>query len=382
MATLASLLSQRSHQVTLVTLGDGQGDRHEVDAGVQRRRLNLLFESGGLIAGLLGNRRRIAELRRTIVNLAPDVVLSFCDRTNILSAFACPAKVPLVLSERSDPSQQRLGRLWEGLRNRAYPRATQLVALSETSAEHLRRRFSVPVTVIPSAVDVPPLRSDRDVANANRLVLGIGRLEPEKGFDRLIDAFAEAVGDRSDWRLRILGEGSCRSALEQLATRRGVGDQVELPGWVRPVWNELAAATMFVLSSRYEGFPSALLEAMVVGVPSITVDCESGPRAVLTDEQATAEVREFLTPHGSRKLLTGAVHADQLPGGLLVPNDTVSLVDAIRLFMADSATRESIGKQGTRVGEGFSWPRMVEHYESVLQKAAGSSSHAAPSIQR
>ena len=380
MATLASQLSLRSHHVTLLTLGDGEGDRHDVDAGVRRCRLNLLFDSGGLVSKLIGNRRRIAELRRTIADLTPDVVLSFCDRTNILAAFACPANVPLVLSERSDPSQQHLGRLWEWLRNRAYPRASHLVALSETSAEHLRQRFTVPLTVIPSAVDVPPIRSDRDLATSNRLVIGIGRLEAEKGFDRLIDAFANAVGDQSDWRLRILGEGSCRSDLEQLAKHRGVGDRVELPGWVRPVWNELAAATMFVLPSRYEGFPSALLEAMVVGVPTIAVDCESGPRAVLTDRQPTTAVPNVMSSEGAGKSLD-SLNADELPRGLLIPNDSVSLTDAIRLFIADPETRERIGNRGIKAAECFSWVRMVERYESVLQQVAGIASHADSSTE-
>ena len=79
MAALASLLSQRSHQVTLVTLGDGGGDRHDVHPDVTRCRLNLLFDSGGLVSKVIGNRRRIVKLRRTLVDLASDVVLSFCD---------------------------------------------------------------------------------------------------------------------------------------------------------------------------------------------------------------------------------------------------------------------------------------------------------------
>ncbi|MDE0866650.1 MAG: glycosyltransferase [Rubripirellula sp.] len=377
MAALASLLSQRSHQVTLVTLGDGGGDRHDVHPDVTRCRLNLLFDSGGLVSKVIGNRRRIVKLRRTLVDLASDVVLSFCDRTNILAAFACPANIPLVLSERSDPAEQHLGPLWELLRNRAYPRASHLVALSETSAGHLRRRYNVPLTVIPSAVDVPPIRSDRGMAAANRLVMGIGRLEAEKGFDRLIHAFADSVGNQSDWRLRILGEGSCRSALEQLAEQRGVGDRVELPGWVRPVWNDLAAATMFVLPSRYEGFPSALLEAMVVGVPSIAVDCESGPRAVLAGRQPTVGVPNVPRSEVMPTSL-GPRDTDELPGGLLVPNDSESLADAIRLFVADPQTRERIGSKGIKAGECFSWEAMVERYESVLQSVAGMESDPDP----
>ncbi len=367
MAALASRLSQRSHKVTLVTLGDGKGDRHEVDASVQRHRLNLLFQQKGWLGKVTGNRRRVAELRTALTEISPDVVLSFCDRTNILAGFACPNGVPLVLSERSDPAQQHLGRIWEWLRDRSYRRADHLIALTETSAKHLQRRFSVPLSVIPSAVDLPPLRSDRAIAEANQLVMGIGRLEPEKGFDRLIRAFAQADYQSSGWRLRILGEGSCRGALQELIVQLGLQDRVELPGWVRPVWDELAAATMFVLPSRYEGFPSALLEAMVVGVPSIAVDCESGPRAILADRQSKTT---FATDseRGGEHVAPTELTQEQLPGGLLVPNDTASMSDAMRLFMADSQTRERTGRHGIGVAEGFGWQELVDRYEAVLKK--------------
>ena len=370
MAALASRLSQRSHEVTLVTLGDGRGDRHKLDASVQRHRLNLLFQKKGWLGKVAGNQRRVIELRSALTEISPDVVLSFCDRTNILAGFACPKGVPLVLSERSDPAQQNLGRIWEWLRDQSYRRADHLIALSETSATHLRRRFSVPLSVIPSAVDLPPLRSDRVIAEANQLVMGIGRLEPEKGFDRLIRAFAQADFQSSGWRLRILGEGSCREALQKLSVELGVQDCVEFPGWVRPVWDELAAATMFVLPSRYEGFPSALLEAMVVGVPSIAVDCESGPRAILGERQSKASVTTD-SERGAKYGSSTELAQDHLPGGLLVPNDIESMSDAMRLFMADSQTRERTGRQGIGVAAGFGWQELVDRYEAVLKRVVG-----------
>jgi glycosyltransferase involved in cell wall biosynthesis len=137
---------------------------------------------------------------------------------------------------------------------------------------------------------------------------------------------------------------------------------------------------MFVLPSRYEGFPSALLEAMVVGVPTIAVDCESGPRAVLTDRQPTTAVPNVMSSEGAGKSLD-SLNADELPRGLLIPNDSVSLTDAIRLFIADPETRERIGNRGIKAAECFSWVRMVERYESVLQQVAGIASHADSSTE-
>jgi GalNAc-alpha-(1->4)-GalNAc-alpha-(1->3)-diNAcBac-PP-undecaprenol alpha-1,4-N-acetyl-D-galactosaminyltransferase len=196
-------------------------------------------------------------------------------------------QVPVVVSERSDPSRQKLGPIWERLRRQKYKRVDAVVALTDASADYLRGYLGRPVIVIPSAVDRPPMSSDRIVAQANRRIVGLGRLEHEKGFDRLLDAFSDltvrAPEGEQDWSLRIIGEGSMRGQLESKVQQLGLSDRVSLPGWIRPVWSELSAATIFVLPSRYEGFPSALLEAMAVGVPSLSVDCESGPRAVLTD---------------------------------------------------------------------------------------------------
>ncbi len=343
MAALTSRLVAREHAVTLVTLDDGTCERHSVDERVVRRRLDLMFESRGLAAKYFNTRNRVNAIRAAIRNEAPDVVLSFCDRTNILALMASRAlDIPVVLSERSDPAEQNLGTVWEYLRGRTYPKAAAIIALTESSAAHLRERSAAAVTVIPSAVDLPPIQSDRESAIRNRRILGVGRLENEKGFDRLIDAFATIAPSQPNWSLRILGEGSARASLENQIRELGLSDRVTMPGWIQPVWDELAEATIFALPSRYEGFPSALLEAMACGVPSVAVDCPSGPRAVINDDQC----------------------------GLLVANDTTGLSSGIARLIDDAAFREQIGVVGTNVVDRFGWEKMVDAYEETLVAVA------------
>lgn len=343
MAALASHLVLREHAVTLVTLDDGAVERHSVDDQVDRQRLDLMFESRGLAAKFFNTRNRVTAIRAAIRKHAPDVVLSFCDRTNILVLMAARTlDMPIVISERSDPSQQNLGTVWEYLRNHTYRNATSIIALTETSATHLRERFATTVKVIPSAVDLPPIQSDRESAIRNRRILGVGRLEHEKGFDRLIDAFATISASQPNWSLRILGEGSARASLEDQIRKLGLSQRATMPGWVRPVWDELAESTIFALPSRYEGFPSALLEAMACGVPSVAVDCPSGPRAVINDDQC----------------------------GLLVPNDTTALSSGMVRLIDDAAFREQIGVVGKNVVDRFGWDIMVNAYEDALVAAA------------
>lgn len=352
MAGLATRLADRGHDVTLVTLDDGSRDRHAVGEAVHRRCLDVMRNSPNAIAAAWNLRRRVHSIARVISEVQPEIVLSFCDATNIVGVMASGRAivsgrdgVPIVISERSDPAMQRLGRAWEFLRRRTYPRAGAIVAQTRATADFLHAIVgdNTEVIVIPSAVDVPAIMSDRTVAIANRRVVAVGRLEHEKGFDRLIEAFANVAADHRDWSLRIIGEGSLRGPLQNQIASAGLSDRVTLAGWVRPVWGELAAATMFVLPSRYEGFPSALMEAMAAGVPSIAVDCPSGPRAIVDDG-------------------VNAVLADDSVDGI---------ASGICRMIDDDAARELMGNHGRSIVDRFGWDAMVDAYERVLTSVRG-----------
>jgi glycosyltransferase involved in cell wall biosynthesis len=339
MASLCSHLAGRSHEVTLITLDNGRRQRHRLGPAVNWIALDVMSDSRDWISKLSNNRTRVARIRQAIIEVGPDLVVSFCDRTNILSLMAAKGVgIPVIACERSDPAQQDLGRAWEWLRGRTYRHASALVALTNESADHLRSRFTAPVTVIPSAVDVPPIHSDRQSAGEAKRIIAAGRLEYEKGFDRLLTAFSQLPASDREWSVRILGEGSQRSDLETLIKTLGLQRQVSMPGWIDSVWEELAAATFFVLPSRYEGFPSALMEAMAAGVPSLAVDCPSGPREIIREPD----------------------------WGLLVANEIDALREGMQRMMHEREYREQLGRAGRRVTEQFSWERMVDRYEELM----------------
>ncbi|KAA5545895.1 glycosyltransferase family 4 protein [Roseiconus nitratireducens] len=339
MAGLASRLARRQHRVTLVTYADTGGDRYPLDPEVRRRCLELRHDATWRPGKWMQVRRRHRAVARVMASESPDVVLSFCDRNNIdVLMSASRRSPPIVICERSDPAQQSLGMLWNSLRRRVYHRSSSAIALTETSARFLRRLCDR-VIVIPSAVDPPPLESDRVAAAERKTIVGVGRLEPEKGFDRLIEAFAGFSEQDASWRLLIYGEGSEREQLLQQADQLGIADRVALPGWVRPIWQPLSEATVFCLPSRYEGFPSALLEAMALGVPCISVDCESGPRAIIQ--------------HGMN--------------GLLVEPSVEGLREGLQRWVNEPAERERLGRAGRSVVEDFGWDAMVDAYEQELR---------------
>jgi glycosyltransferase involved in cell wall biosynthesis len=131
--------------------------------------------------------------------------------------------------------------------------------------------------------------------------MGVGRLTRQKDFPTLIRAFA-AVRKVRDCRLVILGEGKDRPALEALAKEMGVGGDVDLPGFVENPYAHMSRASLFVLSSAWEGSPNVLTEALALGLPAVATDCPSGPREILEDGRYGP-----LVPVGDADALAGAI---------------------------------------------------------------------------
>lgn len=170
--------------------------------------------------------------------------------------------------------------LWQRLRARLYPRVAAVVSLTEADAPRFKA-LNPRTQVIYNAAF---LRADEPALPAEPFVLAVGRHQAQKGFDLLLPAWARVLEALPEARLRIVGDGPLREAHEQQAQALGIAAQVE---WLTPtpqierLYREAAA---FVLSSRYEGMPLALLEAQALGVPAVAFDCPTGPGEILTAE--------------------------------------------------------------------------------------------------
>src|SRR5450759_476144 len=174
-----------------------------------------------------------------------------------------------------------------------YPWADGIIAVSKGVADDLAQVTMIPreqIRVIYNPVVSPEL-FDRSTAVFEHpwfrggqppVVLAVGRLTTQKAFDVLIQAFAQVRRTRSA-RLLILGEGEERPTLEAMIKKFGLGEDVSLPGFVSNPYCYMAHAALFVLSSRWEGLPTVIIEAMSLGMPIIATDCPSGPREILMD---------------------------------------------------------------------------------------------------
>jgi GalNAc-alpha-(1->4)-GalNAc-alpha-(1->3)-diNAcBac-PP-undecaprenol alpha-1,4-N-acetyl-D-galactosaminyltransferase len=157
-----------------------------------------------------------------------------------------------------------------------------VIVQTETIAEWFKT--SVPtqhLVVIPNAVRAPEFMEGMRGTVREPIILCVGRLARQKGFDLLLRAIVESGLVKKGWRVVILGEGEERVALRQLASDCGIADFVEMPGYVSNVSDWMTRSGIFCLPSRYEGFPNALLEAMQTGLPCVSFDCPSGPRDLI-----------------------------------------------------------------------------------------------------
>jgi glycosyltransferase involved in cell wall biosynthesis len=203
-------------------------------------------------------------------------------------------------------------RVWRRLRGWLYPQVGAVVSLTEADAPKFRA-LNPRTEVIYNA---SALRSDAPALPTTPRVLAVGRHVAQKGFDLLIDAWPKVVSDLPEARLRIVGDGALRAEAEGLARARGVAGSVEFVPPTSQIEREYREAAVFVLPSRYEGMPLALLEAQAMGVPCVAFDCPTGPAEILTPET-----------------------------GILVPlGDTVALAQALLRLLRDGALRQRMAQ--------------------------------------
>ncbi len=237
----------------------------------------------------------------------PDALISAAPNCNLAAVWAKRlARVPtrVLISERTAPSEMLSksknwrARFLPGLMQRTYQQADVIVAVSRALADNLAAVTGIPRTrikAIYNPVVGPEIAEAAAVAPSHPwfapdqppVILAVGRLSDQKDYPTLIQAFAEVRRSRHV-RLVIFGAASDaqktaqrRGELTALATELGVGEDVDVPGFTANPYSYMARAAALVLSSRYEGLPGVLIQAMACGCPVVSTDCPSGPAEIL-----------------------------------------------------------------------------------------------------
>ncbi|MGQ0649202.1 MAG: glycosyltransferase [Gemmatimonadaceae bacterium] len=293
MVEVANALAASHANVTLAVASSAGPYRDEISPDV--RLVDLAAR--GTVAALL-------PLVRLLRRERPVALLTAMRHANIVATLATAlarrdgeARTRVVISERSTISAMRriertlMSRILDRLARWTYPHSHAVVAVSEGVAEDLRGELggsAPPIHVIYNPTVTPglarlaaePIPHPWLDAGEPPVVVAVGRLIAAKGYDVLLRAFAQVRRARS-CRLVILGEGPDRAALEQLARDLRIDTGVLLPGFAVNPFAWLSRAGLYVLSSRVEGLPNAVVQAMACGAPVVSTDCPSGPREIL-----------------------------------------------------------------------------------------------------
>lgn len=306
---LAGSWAQRGRRVTLI-VGDVAGPlARDIPDGVEVHQVGTKTMLG------------MSAITAHTEALAPDVLFCPGNHYTALAAWTrlrlglrCPpivAKVSNALVRRDqNPAVAATYREWL----RWHPRfVDRLVAMSPAMAEEASRMMGIPramVSVIPNPPPRQAIGAAAPLVPNGRFLVGVGRLAPQKRWDRLIDAFAD-IDDR-DVSLMILGEGAERSTIESQIAGYGLGDRVRLPGHVDDPTPTIARATALALVSDFEGVPGVLRESLAVGTPVVATD-------------SSVAVREIVT--------SAAV------GSVVAPGDAAGLVAALEHWLAPGRSR-------------------------------------------
>jgi len=346
-STLTNAWASRGDRVTLMPTFSCRGDCfYPLSSAVHLVYLTDLVSSRSRT--WFDRVARLRTLRRFIIAEHPDIIVSFLSNVNVAAIIAAAGLgIPVIACERTDPfikSPASSLSLWLAFRL-IYPRVDVLMVQTQAVAAKYAKLHWAPkrVRVIQNPIPEEMMNIQHQPSvNAKKCVLSVGRLEDDKQFDVLIKVFAGMAARYENWTLRIIGEGSMRPVLQRQIINLGLQGRVELPGRSKDIGEEFAKADIFVLTSRREGFPNALLEAMTVGLPCVSFDCPSGPREMSEDGKVA----------------------------LLVPlNDERTLGLTLEQLMSDEDLRRSLGRRArASVLERFVLEKVLARWDLLFKE--------------
>ena len=287
MVTLANNLSQ-NHDVEILTL-TSTDCFYELNNKVTVEGLGCCVNKRNFITRTF-TRVKVAfkaffGLKKAIKDKKTDVVIGFLNSVSqqlLLLKMFSKMKCKLIVSERADPNERSFFCRW--FERNFYPRADVVVCQGTKAAEFFKEKHRKKIVIIPNPIcadAIPPIFEGQ----RKKTIVGVGRLAEQKNFAMLISAFSKLDEKFSDYKLEIYGAGPLENQLNDQIKALGLTEKAFLMGAKKNVMFEIADASLYVMSSNFEGFPNALVEAMATGLPVISTDFPTGVASEIVKEE-------------------------------------------------------------------------------------------------
>lgn len=318
---LANNLVNNNREVTIITHYYTDND-YDIDTRVKKICLSGLeeveYRKKITILYLL---KLIIKLRKTITKENSDYIIPFlvntCIRTD-LALMLSREKKKVIQTIRNNPNIYPKNKVLKIYRDFLVKRYKKTIVQNKEQMEYFNKNKSSKIYILNNPID-NRINDVKRNSNKNKIIIiGVGRLEPQKNFSLLINAFSKISKKFPNTILKIYGEGELKNQLTDEIIKKGIKDKAFLMGR-KTSYNEMyGEANIFVLSSNAEGMPNALLEAMGVGIPCVSTNCPTGPNEII----------------------------DNYKNGILVPtNDLEGMENAIIELVTDEELRKKIGKE-------------------------------------
>lgn len=301
----------------------------------------------------------IFQLSELIKRVKPDVLVSFMTAFNVMTGLALKLSgqtqtywiaregnnIETVINNTF--SSRFMRSVVKGMSRRAHVAADCSLAISNGLAASMIKHLRLPpagVRVIYNPCNLQRIEQQshraNDAARYGRYIIAVGRLEKQKGFEILLNAFARDIAP-TGVQIVILGEGTHRPALEKLAIELQISNQVHLPRFVENPWSYIARAELFVLPSLWEGFGHVVIEAMACRVPVIVTDCDFGPSEIVQHEET----------------------------GLVVPSGNAAALSRAMLSLLNDPDRAArLAANGFRRARDFERTKILKAYEELFRE--------------
>lgn len=334
---LANYLTGAGHEIDIITMSEA--DPAEIlHWDVTHVPLLLKSERGH---SLMNNSKRIFRLAKYMKRQNVDAYVAFLPTTIMLMLrLRWLTKAPIIASERCDP-EQYMPKTKNGMKKWSSKASGFVFQTEDAKAWYMPYLKGVESVIIPNAINPAFIRPKYD-GKKEKTIVGAGRLNEQKNFPLLIRAFARVADKFPGHKLVIYGKGPLLESLKDLAAKLGVGNRVEFPGFCTNMPEVLEKASMFVLSSDYEGMPNALMEAMASGLPCVSTDCGGG---------------------GARFLIENGEN------GILVPQrDEDALAAAMEKILSDESFAEKLGNNARKLQKTLAPEKIYGEWEAFILK--------------